>query len=156
VASLLGQVKNLEAVAKTFVEQIGPAVQGGWLALWKAQPESDTLLVLSTWQSPSTQAGDLEDFSLHWKPTLGEGMVGEASRTSQPQSSGNVIQDMILPRSLYAKGAGLVNGLWIPTSVGRAGFVLECLWDSKPNSGITAMVAKLAKEIAVLVERRKQ
>lgn len=154
IASLLGRVKDLEATADSLVEQLGPAVDCGWLALWKAQSDTETLRVFSTWQSLSIRAGDFEKFTRRWQPSFGEGMVGEAWRSSRPQSTSNIVQDMVLPRSLYAKGAGLVEGLWIPIRIRKSGFVLECLWSAAPGQALPKRMEQLARGMIAFLDHR--
>lgn len=145
----------MEAAASALVEHLGRALRCGWVSFWKSQSASATLRVLSTWHSPSTQTAELEDFTGRWQPSAGEGKVGEAWRSLRPQYSGNVIQDMALPRSLLATRAGLFNGLWMPIPAGKAVFVLEFLWSSKSGTGLPALLGTLPEEIAAFVERRK-
>jgi hypothetical protein len=81
-------------------------------------------------------------------------MVGKAWRYFEPQSTGKIIQDMVLPRSLYARKADLDSGLWIPIRASKAGYVFECLWNSSPDTSPAVMVEQLAKVIVALLERK--
>src|SRR5262245_17428269 len=149
---LLRNFESLEDAGPSLLKFIGPALDCGSAALGNGGVASDTLAAIATWHPTSAPSARLKEFTTRWQPAYGEGMVGKTWRTLQLQFSLNVVQDMILPRSLYAKEAGIVSGIWVPVQAHRGGFVLECLLRSAPDPTLTAILQKLADGMAELVD----
>jgi hypothetical protein len=156
IIRLLQRSEDLDAAAPELLKHLGPALDCGWAALWETVHISDSLRILASWQDPSVQSREFKDFTIQWHPDYGEGMVGKAWRTLQLQVSLNLIQEMSLPRSLYARSAGLVSGVWVPIQSPRRGFVLECLLKSTPRESLVQTLQNLAAEIADSVERKRK
>jgi hypothetical protein len=154
ITSLLENVGTLETTAPALLEYLGKAFQCAWIALWQVIP-GDSLRVLSMWQPETLRAAAFNDFTVRWQPDPGEGMVGKAWRSSRPQVSVNVVQDMVLPRSLHASGAGITSGLWFPIRRRAGGFVLESLWCSKPELPVTVLIEQFADRITEFFDRKK-
>jgi hypothetical protein len=152
-AKLLENFESLESASSGLLGHLGPALDSGWVALWETDLIVDSLRIVAAWQDPSLRSDEFKDFTTQWKPGYGEGIVGKAWRTLQPQLSLNLVQDMSLPRSLFAKSAGLESGVWIPIQSRRKAFVLECMLRSRPDQALMPALQRLAILIAEFVDR---
>jgi hypothetical protein len=152
-AKLLEEFESLDSAAPGLLKHLGFAFDCGWAALWEADLTTGSLRIVGTWQDPSIRSDEFKDFTNHWNPGYGEGIVGKAWRTLQPQFSRNLVQDMSLPRSLLAKNAGLESGVWVPIQSRRGAFVLECMLRSQPDQELIPALQRLAILIAEFVDR---
>lgn len=85
-----------------------------WGTLWHVREDRQVLLPIAAWRDPLLPADRLWEDTRHKTLAPDEGNAGIVWRTGQPKCASNLVLDMCLPRSLDARDAGLVSGIWIP------------------------------------------
>jgi len=118
----------LAALARSFTAQ--------WATYWKVDADARILRALATWTDDPTRFERLLHDTETRTLALSEGAAGHAWRSGRPICTSDLINDMCLPRSLQAKEAGCISGIWLPVRAKETTFgVIELLGtDFWPNN----------------------
>lgn len=90
------------------------ALKCEWATLWIIDPTARSLFAHTVWNSKHFNSGKLNTDTRQRHLTESEGMLGHIWKSRSASYSKNLEMDMALPRSLYALGAGLQAGFWLP------------------------------------------
>lgn len=111
--------KDIASAAPALLEAVAKCIEGEWAAYWKVDPDRHELRVIATWSRnpvpPEPLFRDAERRTL----TVSEGAAGRVWNSGRPLCTSDLIRDMRLPRSLYAKAAGFSGGIWFPIRANR-------------------------------------
>ena len=119
---------RMESVASELIEFLAGWFQCQWGTYWQVDPRDRVLRALATWSEDSLPIQKLSYDTKSRALTMSEGTAGHVWRTGIPVCASDLVLEMCLPRSLDAREAGLVGGIWFPIRAGGTTYgVIELL-----------------------------
>jgi len=120
IKRILEPSKDISSTAPVLLEAVANCLKGEWAAYWKVNSEEHVLRAIATWSNNSEPLKPLLRETETRALTLSEGAPGRVWNSEQPLCTTDLVRDMRLPRSLYAKAAGFSSGLWFPIRYNQA------------------------------------
>ena len=111
---VLKSAKDIEANAPAVLELLAKCFECHWATYWKVDSDQQVLRAIETWSESRVSLKPLLRDTESRALTLSEGAAGRVWKSGQPLCTSDLVRDMRLPRSLYAKSAGLSGGIWFP------------------------------------------
>lgn len=158
VSVALAEATDLDEGVRRVMEALGEGM--GWnLALfWMVDAETGVLRCRQVWQTPGLRAEGFVAYSHRWTPRCGEGLLGEAWASGEPQWVADLTQTHRFRRMALAPDSGIRAGFWIPLLLGREVYgMIECfrteVW--KPDSALLRSIASLGGQIGQFIKRQR-
>jgi len=109
---ILEPSKDIASAAPLFLQAVAKCLDGEWAAYWKVNSAEHVLRAIATWSDSSEPLKPLLRETETRALTLNEGAPGRVWSSGRPLCTTDLVRDMRLPRSLYAKAAGFSSGIW--------------------------------------------
>jgi hypothetical protein len=154
---ILGPAVNIEAVARVAIAASAESFGCHWATYWKVDADALILRAIATWSEDAAPLAPLRRDTETRALTLSEGVAGHVWRSGKPVCTNDLARDMCLPRSLDARSAGCISGIWIPIRVNDTTYgVIELLgkhaWANTP--AFIEQLATLGDSIGRMIPSR--
>jgi hypothetical protein len=128
LSQILGSVPDIDTANTTVLATLARSFECQWAAYWKVDAGDRMLHAVETWCDDSTALQRLLRDTETRALSLSEGTPGHVWYSGRPVCTNDLIRDMSLPRSLLAKEAGCVSGIWFPIRANQRTYgVIELL-----------------------------